>query len=575
MKWSVGTKIGMGYGLALMILIIIGVVSYRSTAGLIETANLVEHTHRVLRGLEDLLSVMKDAETGQRGFIITGEESYLEPYQSAIRLIDQKVKEIRALTADNAQQQRRLDTLEPLIEKRLAILTERIDLRRGKGFEVAAEAVRSGQGKQLMDDIRRVIADMESEEDALLKERSAAATASARNTVLTIVVGILTSFVILGLVGFLITRNISRPLQEISGAAEKIAVGDLRVGVSANHRGDEIGVLSRTFSRMTQSLQEKAGVAEQIAAGNLKVEVKPQSEMDVLGSAFTIMVENLRELTGEIKQGVNVLATSASEIMASTVQVASGTAETATAMSQTTATVEEVRQTAHVSSQKARQVSEGAQKVVQISQGGQKAVGETIEGMNRIREQMEAIAESTVRLSEQGQAIGQIIATVNDLAERSNLLAVNAAIEAAKAGDQGRGFVVVAQEIKSLAEQSKQATAQVRTILSDIQQATNAAVMATEQGSKAVEAGVRQSTEAMGAIRALSESVTESAQSATQIAASSHQQLIGMDQVALAMENIKQASAQNAASTRQAETAAQGLHELGQRMKQLVEHFQV
>ena len=97
----------------------------------------------------------------------------------------------------------------------------------------------------------------------------------------------------------------------------------------------------------------------------------------------------------------------------------------------------------------------------------------------RIREQMEAIAESMVRLSEQGQAIGQIIATVEDLAAQSNLLAVNASIEAAKAGEHGKGFGVVAQEVKSLAEQSKQATNQVRTILSDIQKATTAAVMAT------------------------------------------------------------------------------------------------
>src|SRR4030067_173625 len=111
--------------------------------------------------------------------------------------------------------------------------------------------------------------------------------------------------------------------------------------------------------------------------------------------------------------------------------------------------------------------------------------------MHRIQEQMESIAQSIVRLSEQGQAIGEIIATVNDLAEQSNMLAVNAAIEAAKAGEQGKGFAVVAQEVKSLAEQSKQATAQVRTILGDIQKATSGAVMATEQGSKAGETGGR------------------------------------------------------------------------------------
>ncbi len=198
-----------------------------------------------------------------------------------------------------------------------------------------------------------------------------------------------------------------------------------------------------------------------------------------------------------------------------------------------------------------------------------------MQGMNRIREQMETIAESIVNLSEQGQAIGEIIATVNDLAEQSNLLAVNAAIEAAKAGEHGKGFAVVAHEVRSLAVQSKEATAQVRTILNDIQKATNAAVMATEQGSKAVEAGERQSGEAGEAIRLLADSIADSADASTQIAASSHQQTVGMEQVAQAMENIKQASTLSVTSTRQAEQSAQNLHELGQKLKGLVEQFKL
>jgi methyl-accepting chemotaxis protein len=188
---------------------------------------------------------------------------------------------------------------------------------------------------------------------------------------------------------------------------------------------------------------------------------------------------------------------------------------------------------------------------------------------------MESIAESIVRLSEQGQAIGEIIATVNDVADQSNLLAVNAAIEAAKAGEHGKGFAVVAQEVRNLAEQSKQATAQVRTILTDIQKATSTAVMATEQGTKAVDAGVKQSTEAGESIRVLAHSIAEAAQAATQIVVSSQQQLVGMDQVALAMENIKQASVQNVAGTKQAETAAQSLNELGQKLKQLVAAYRL
>ncbi|MCI0527984.1 MAG: methyl-accepting chemotaxis protein [Nitrospira sp.] len=351
-------------------------------------------------------------------------------------------------------------------------------------------------------------------------------------------------FVIVGLIALLmgagmtlfLNRIIANPLREISNVAEQVASGDLTVNLPSNNRADEVGALMQVFRKM---------------------------------------VENLREVNREVHQGVNVLASSASEILATTIQVASGATETATAISQTTTTVEEVKQTAQLSNQKAKSVSESAQKAAQVSQSGHKAMEESIQGMNRIREQMEAIAESIIRLSEQSQAIGEIMATVNDLAEQSNLLSVNAAIEAAKAGEQGKGFAVVAQEIKSLAEQSKQATGQVRVILSDIQKATSAAVMVTEQGSKAVEAGMKQSKEVGESIRMLGESVRESVQAAVQIATSSQQQLVGMDQVVLAMESIKQASGQNVVSTKQAEVAAQSLHELGQRLKQVVEQYKV
>ena len=287
------------------------------------------------------------------------------------------------------------------------------------------------------------------------------------------------------------------------------------------------------------------------------------------------MEEDLRRIMQEVQESVNVLAPAATEILATTTQVASSASETATAVSETTTTVEEVKQTASVSNQKAQYVAEIAHTTAQASLDGKKAVDESIDLMSRIREQMETIAESIVRLSEQSQAIGEIIATVNDLAEQSNLLAVNAAIEAARAGEQGKGFTVVAQEVRSLAEQSKQATAQVRAILMDIQKATSAAVMSTEQGSKAVDTGMSQSTRAGEAIRLLADSISEAAQASTQIVASSKQQLIGMDQVVIAMENIRLASTQNVAGSKQTENAAQNLHELGQKLKGLVEQYKV
>jgi methyl-accepting chemotaxis protein len=329
---------------------------------------------------------------------------------------------------------------------------------------------------------------------------------------------------------------ITTPIKEMADATSRIAAGDLTVRITSDERKDELGLLSRKIAEM---------------------------------------IENLRAVTRQIAEGAELLLASGANILTTTIQMVSTTSETATTVAETTTTVEEVKQAAHMTSQKAKDVSESAQKAAQVSVAGRKSVEETVEGMNRIREQMEAIAESTVRLSEQSQAIGEIVDSVNDLAEQSNLLAVNAAIEAAKAGEQGKGFAVVAQEVKNLAEQSKQATAQVRKILSDIQKGIGVAVMTTEQGSKAVEGGVNQSLAAGESIRMLSESIAESAHAAAQIAASTQQQLVGMDQVALAMENIKQGGNQNTAATRQAEAAAQNLQDLGQKLKGLVGQYKL
>jgi methyl-accepting chemotaxis protein len=482
MKWSVGIRIGFGYLLALAVLLAFGMASYRNAVGFTKAAELRVHTYEVLGNLARALSVLQDAETGQRGYIIVGEERYLDPYRSGIEGINQTMQNLKRLTADNPNQQRRIELLTSVIAGKVDELKRTVELRKSKGFDAAMQVVRTDRGKKAMDEIRRIIAEMENEERVLMEQRDGTAKNSAETAIDTVVYGIPIATALLMFLGFALTRAITRQLRE----------------------------------------------------------------------------------------SIAQLSSSAAEILATTTQVASGAAETATAVNETTATVEEVKQTAQVASQKARYVSDSAQKVTQISQTGRKSVEDAIAGMHRIQEQMESIAESIVRLSEQSQAIGEIIATVNDLAEQSNVLAVNAAIEAAKAGEQGKGFGVVAQEVKSLAEQSKQATAQVRAILGDIQKATSTAVLATEQGHKAVEAGVKQSTTAGDAIRQLAESVNEAAQAATQIAASSQQQMVGMDQVALAMDNIKQASVQNVAGTRQAAVAAQDLHELGVKLGALV-----
>jgi methyl-accepting chemotaxis protein len=566
---------GVGFGSALAIFVILGVISYRSVTRSTEASQMRKHTYDVLAQIAQVLSLLQDVQVGQRGFVITGEDTYLEPYQSAIASLDRAIEELRSLTTDNVRHQQRINNLEPLIETRLSLSEQAIEIRQTSGLEAASDFVKTGKGEANMDEIRRLLGEIEGEEEDLLEKRTAQAETDARNAMWTVLLGTLVALGLAAAAGLTITRNIAGPLQNLTAVAERITVGDLSVKISADGRSDEVGTLARTFERMVLSLRTLAGAAERIAEGDLRSTFKPQSPDDVMGVAFERMTQNLRDQIRGLVEGANVLGSAAGEIVASTAQFSSSASESATAVSETTTTVEEVRQTAQVASQKAKYVSDSAQKAVQISQNGRKSTEEAAAGMNRIRQQMEAIAASMMRLSEQSQTIGQIIATVEDLAAQSNLLSVNAAIEAAKAGEHGKGFGVVAQEVKSLAEQSRQATDQVRTILGDIQKATTTAVMATEQGSKAVEAGTRQTEAAGESIQALSDSVSEAAQAATQIAASSQQQLVGVDQVVGAMENIKQASAQNVASAKQLETAARNLNDLGQRLKLMVERYRL
>lgn len=269
----------------------------------------------------------------------------------------------------------------------------------------------------------------------------------------------------------------------------------------------------------------------------------------------------------------NQVGTEVSQILASISETSAATMETAAAVTETTSTSEELKQTAQVAVEKAKDVSEYTSEAFQVLKSSETSLDATVDGMNKIRDGMKTISESILKLSEKCKAIGEIIDTVNDLAQQSNLLAVNAAIEAAKAGDQGKGFGVVAQEVRSLAEQSKQATVQVRSLLSDIQNATNTVVLASEQGSKAVANGMACSGETSQSIHSLSAGVTRMSQAATQISTSNEQQLIGIAQVNEAMTQIKEATDHYSDRIKQIEEAVQSLHAGGVHLQKLVERL--
>lgn len=325
-------------------------------------------------------------------------------------------------------------------------------------------------------------------------------------------------------------------------------------------------------------IKKLVGAMGEASKGNLAVQFEKENRKDELGQlmdAFEVLLSSFRNQTIELVSSISQLSSTSSEMSATASQLQSLSTESAASITETASTVEEVKQTAQISMDRAKDVFEAAQVNLNVSKEGLKFLEIMAGNIRNIKEQMDHIAQSILSLNDQSQTISEIISAVDDIAEQSNLLAVNASIEAAKAGEHGRGFTVVAQEIKTLADQSKQSTKQVRKILGDIQKATGTAVMATEQGNKAADAGVSSSAEVERAIKNLSETIAEATQLSQQITAANQQQYAGIDQVTIAMENIKEASTQNVQAARNLEQSGQDLKDLSLRLKALVDMYTV
>lgn len=207
MKQSLTRQITAGIGMAVALLILNAATSYRNTLKLVENKRWVSHTHEVLTELEATLSTLKDAETGQRGYLLTGEERYLEPYHSAIARINQQVAGLQQLTADNNRQQQRIRDLKIAIDSKLAELEKNINLRRQQNLEAALRQVKSGRGKQIMGDIRQQIATMTAEETQLLQQRARESQTSVTLTILTFTVAALVNFLLMVVVYYLVKRD--------------------------------------------------------------------------------------------------------------------------------------------------------------------------------------------------------------------------------------------------------------------------------------------------------------------------------------------------------------------------------
>jgi methyl-accepting chemotaxis protein len=378
--------------------------------------------------------------------------------------------------------------------------------------------------------------------------------------------------------------RLARRLEILSENARRLNAGQIPLALGGSDEIAELGgvygemfadtmrsraQLADAKARLERAVFAYGDLATQVAAGDLSARVvvdDPNDELGVLGTSLNAMAASLERLVDEIRGAATSLASATAEILAATSQQVASATEEATAVRQTAVTVLEVRQTAETAAHRTRMVVDLAQRVHQTADDGRHSVEESVRGTIESRERMEVLAERILAFSDQAQSIAEINATVATLAEQSNLLAVNAGIEAAKAGEAGRGFAVVAGEVKELGARSKEATLQVRRIVAEIQRSAQNAVIAAEAGMRVAQSGTTVAQRSGEAMDVLASSIAEASAAAQQISASAEQQQAGMDQIALAMQSIEQASVQSVAATQQVERAANDLSRLAQQL---------
>jgi methyl-accepting chemotaxis protein len=378
--------------------------------------------------------------------------------------------------------------------------------------------------------------------------------------------------VVIVLVLLVSTRYISKGLKHLGQNAAALALGDLEQHLGAYPR-DELGRFADSFRTMIGYQQRMANAARAIEHGDLSQSVSPASDRDVLGRAFVGMSQNLQTLLETLQKGTVALSSASEQMRISSQTQAASVSGQFAAIAQTSATVDEVQTTTEQALEYAVQTRESAQSIRQVVDLGVHATEQANQSMADIKARVGDIAENILALSEQTQAIGEIIVAVGKLSDQSNLLSLNAAIEAARAGEHGKGFAVVALEVRALAEQSKSATLRVRDLLSQIQSATNSAVMTTEQGIKVAEVGVESIARVSEVISHLTETIEHAAQNAHLISASVQQHSVGMNQIAGAMQHLKQNAETTLAASEQSKTAAGELAELARRLKTLTDGY--
>lgn len=507
----------------------------RHTKTMPELANIARTYQRERVDLRDLYLV-KDGDKKQN--IINSFDEYDKIIEQNIINFEAGVKTAEITDKFNALR----DALDEFNLYRDEVITH---IQAGQMNE-AYELLMGERGGKIANTVQVTTDDLMNLKTLRAKEASDSNTASANFATILMIAVVLGGAIIAILLGILISRMISKPIDRMVVVADKLAVGDINVNVVSDTK-DEIGKLAESFSRMINSIRAQALAVEGIADGDLTVTVEVRSENDLLGRKLSEMVEKNNNILTNINNASEQVAAGSKQVSDSSIALSQGATEQASSIEELTASIEEISSQTKLNAQNADQ----ANKLAETSKNN------ALQGNTQMNEMLKAMEE----INESSSSIYKIIKVIDDIAFQTNILALNAAVEAARAGQHGKGFAVVAEEVRTLAARSASAAKETTEMI--------------ESSIKKVEGGTKIAKDTAEALSEIVDSIDKVANLVNDIALSSNEQAVGIGQVNVGIIQVSQVVQSNSATSEESAAASEELSSQSTLLKEMVANFKL